>query len=97
MSTTNSNLHTNPDYRSAHLKRLMLTPELIEAGISTNGGWSRAQTECLGVPWPLLSGWKVALVGTWVTEAQYLRFLALRDVHLKRSSGADTKDTKTLH
>jgi hypothetical protein len=59
-----------------------LTAALIEAGMSMNGGWSRAQTDCLGVPWPLQAGWKDALIGAVVSEAQYVQFLALKDVHL---------------
>lgn len=61
---------------------MKLTEELIEAGRSLNGGWSRAQTSCLGVPWPLEHGWKKDMIGVEVSESDYARFLALKDRHL---------------
>lgn len=60
-----------------------LTHELIEAGRSDHGGWSREQAQLLGVGWPLLRGWKRGAVGRRIARADYDRFLALRNAHLK--------------
>ena len=39
-----------------------LTPEEIEAGQTEKGGFTRAQLEEWGVPWPPPKGWKEALI-----------------------------------
>ena len=40
-----------------------ITAEDIEAGKSSAGGYTRAQVEKWGVPWPLVKGWKKRLIG----------------------------------
>lgn len=65
---------------------MRLTAEDIEAGRSSNGGWSRAQVELLGVEWPLVSGWKKALIGKEVPDNAYQRFVAFKDKHLPSGS-----------
>lgn len=61
---------------------LKLTHELIEAGATKLKGkpcgWSRKQLAILGVPWPLVKGWKSKLVGVEIPEAWYEEFLSLR-------------------
>lgn len=69
---------------------MRLKAEDIEAGRSSNGGWSRAQVELLGVSWPLVSGWKKALIGKEVSENAYKRFIAFKGRHLP--VGADKKE-----
>jgi len=32
------------------------------------GGWTRAQLACLGVPWPPPKGWRRALTGTHIPD-----------------------------
>ena len=66
-----------------------LTNEIIEAGKSLNGGWSRAQFLCLGVAWPPRRGWKRVLIGRKFHEVVIDTFLSLRDVHL-----TETPDTE---
>lgn len=61
---------------------MRLKAEDIEAGQSSNGGWSRKQTSELGVPWPLEHGWKTKLIGKDVSDSAYHRFLAFKDKHL---------------
>ena len=61
---------------------MRLKAEDREAGQSSNGGWSKAQVELLGVEWPLVSGWKKALIGKEVSDSAYQRFLAFKDKHL---------------
>lgn len=62
---------------------VILTKEMIDAGASLNGGWSRKQTDLLGVQWPLKNGWKKAMIGKRISKEHYTAFLELRDKHLK--------------
>lgn len=71
---------------------MRLKAEDIEAGRSSNGGWSRAQVELLGVSWPLVSGWKKALIGKEVPDSAYQRFVAFKDKHLQVV--AESKDAE---
>ena len=66
-------------------KRITLTHELIEAGVtiktgSGNGAWTKDQLSILGVSWPPKKGWKTKLVkhGHKVSREEYERFLAIR-------------------
>jgi len=60
----------------------VVTRELLEEGMSRNGGWNRQQLEVLGVSWPLQSGWRRCLLGKVVSAEAIAEFLALRDAHL---------------
>jgi hypothetical protein len=55
-----------------------ITPELIEAGKSNRGGWSKAQLTILGVAWPPAAGWKARVIGQLITRADADRFVQLR-------------------
>lgn len=55
-----------------------VTKEMIEAGKSLRGGWSKAQLAMLGVPWPPSSGWKSVVVGRHIKQSELERFLSLR-------------------
>lgn len=57
---------------------MILTREMVLAGRSKRGGWTRAQLKTLGVAWPPRQGWLDALSGTEVSEAVYERFMALQ-------------------
>lgn len=59
-----------------------LTREMLMIGQSVNGGWSRAQTDLLGVAYPLERGWARRVIGSQITEENYRRFMALKDKHL---------------
>ena len=75
---------------------MKLTQYLIEQGRSAKGGWNRAQTDMLGVPWPLETGWKAKLDGVEIGERTYARFLALKNTHLsKDASSAGVPKHKT--
>jgi hypothetical protein len=54
-----------------------VTAELIEAGRSERGGWSKAQLALLGVPWPPPAGWKEVVVGRAIPRPDAKRFLQL--------------------
>jgi hypothetical protein len=55
-----------------------VTAELIEAGQSERGGWSKAQLALIGVAWPPPAGWKEIAVGRRIPRADTERFVALR-------------------
>lgn len=56
-----------------------VTAELIEAGRSARGGWSKLQLALLRVPWPPPSGWKTTVIGQVLGRVEADRFVALRD------------------
>jgi hypothetical protein len=62
-----------------------VTAELIEAGCSRHGGWTRRQLGLLGVPWPPQHGWKQAAIGRRICASDANYFLALKDGHLRKS------------
>lgn len=55
-----------------------VTAELIEAGQSERGGWSKEQLALIGVAWPPLAGWKGGAVGRFIPRADAERFVSLR-------------------
>jgi hypothetical protein len=60
------------------LESVSITDELIEAGKSKRGGWSKAQLAILGVPWPPESGWKQKVRGRTISQSEAERFVTLR-------------------
>lgn len=64
-----------------------ITAELIEAGRSERGGWSKRQLACLGVIWPPPSGWRAATVGRLIRQAEADTFLALQSDREKVAAG----------
>lgn len=62
-----------------------VTKELMEQGLSRNGGHSGKQLKALGVKRvPNDKGWLHELYGTLITDEQKNTFLALKDYHLNR-------------
>jgi len=55
-----------------------ITAELLNAGQSDRGGWSKAQLALVGVAWPPLPGWKLGAIGRLIRRADAERFVALR-------------------
>ena len=60
-----------------------ITKELLQQGLSRNGGYNGAQMEVLEVEPAWNKGWKRRLLGKLITEQQKKTFLALKDSHLK--------------
>jgi hypothetical protein len=60
-------------------EQVPVTAELIAAGRSQRGGWSKAQLALLGVPWPPPAGWKGEVIGRAISKAAADRFVELRD------------------
>lgn len=54
--------------------RVQVTPELIEAGRSIRGGWSRGQLALLGEDWPPRAGWKQRALERTITYADAVVF-----------------------
>jgi hypothetical protein len=54
--------------------RVQVTPELIEAGRSIRGGWSRGQLALLGEDWPPIVGWKQRAMERTITYADAVVF-----------------------
>lgn len=62
---------------------MLLTETLLNEGKSDNGAWSKAQLECLGLSYPLVSGWKDRIIGSEFDEEKIGEFLSLKNAHLK--------------
>lgn len=54
---------------------IILTRQLIEEGISSQGGYNSRQLKALGIDWPPPKGWKEKLVGTSIALNDYKMFL----------------------
>jgi len=80
---------------------MKLTNEVLELGLSSNGGWSNKQLKLLGVKTPLRKGWKELLIGTFHNESTIDLFLKMKDAHLPEDDGsvffACPHCNKTIH
>ena len=56
-----------------------ITSELIEAGRSERGGWTKAQFALIGVAWPPEKHWKVAVIGQRISEEDAAAFVGMRN------------------
>lgn len=64
---------------------IVVTEQLMNRGMSRNGGWSAKQLITLGVKDYLKEpGWRKRLIGTLITEQQKNEFLNLKDKHLQK-------------
>jgi len=54
-----------------------LTKQMIDVAATERGGYSRSQVTAVGVPWPLVKGWKKRLVGKEVSLFAYQKFCGL--------------------
>jgi hypothetical protein len=55
-----------------------VSEELLEAGKSVKGGWSKAQLAILGEVWPPRSGWKKEIIGRRISKMDADKFVQLR-------------------
>ena len=68
----------------------IITNELLEEGISSNGAWNLAQLKALlpqkefarPYAWPA-KGWKQRMIGSKVTQNQIVKFLRLKNKHIE--------------
>ena len=56
----------------------ILTREMLNAGKSDAGGWSKKQLAIIGVAWPPPAGWQDRTIGKQIAVADYERFVAMR-------------------
>lgn len=59
-----------------------ITEELLAAGASKRGGFSKRQVELLGIAWPPQRGWKKSIIGNTISEEAAEEFVRLSDQHL---------------
>jgi hypothetical protein len=70
----------------------VVTRELLEAGKSQRGGWTRQQLAILGVAWPPRRGWPCEVIGVRrLTADQRERFLALRGQTLGKPADSEKR------
>ena len=65
--------------------RILVTEDLILAGMSGNGGWKREQLEILGVGWPPRLGWKMRVLGTYISLKDAERFVELSNTRSRKA------------
>lgn len=58
---------------------MKLTRDFIHQHKTAYGGWTRAQTNAIGVKWPLRPGWIDRAVGKEISEAQARDFIEGRE------------------
>jgi hypothetical protein len=49
---------------------MKITREWIRAHATPKGGYTRAQLEAIGVPWPPVAGWPDRVIGQEISEEQ---------------------------
>ena len=64
---------------------MILTEEILNEGMSSNGSWSVAQIKCFGTTPQNNKGWKYQILGKEFEPEVIEKFLGLRDKHLKKS------------
>ena len=62
---------------------MILTNELFEKGMSSNGAWSGKQLALFGVTIKLNKGWKKTIIGQDWPKETIKEFINLKDKHLK--------------
>lgn len=65
------------------MNEVKLSIRLIEAGMKLGIGMKRKQAKLLGVPWPLMAGWKERLIDQSITRDRYEAFLGLKNTKPK--------------
>lgn len=63
---------------------VVLTAEIFNLAVSSNGGFSRAQLALLGITFPPPKGWKQQVVGTRAPRKVIEEFVSLKDKHLQK-------------
>ena len=58
---------------------VIITDELIEAGKSAAGGWTKKQLRLIGQKWPPPLEWKNKVIGRKVDKRKADEFVALKD------------------
>lgn len=64
---------------SQYLKSGTVTEDLLKKGMSSKGGWKKAQFALIGIDWPPATGWKAKVLGKSIEPQDEMKFLSLRD------------------
>lgn len=62
---------------------MLLTHEILNSGMSTNGGWNKEQFSLIGIPWPPQKGWKSSVIMKNFPDETINLFLYFKDHHLR--------------
>jgi hypothetical protein len=57
------------------LPEVSLTRDLLMLGMTSRGGYTRAQLEAIGEPWPPQKGWKSRCVGRKLERSKIEAFI----------------------
>src|SRR5262245_42357985 len=66
---------------------MIITKAFLRQHMTEYGGWTKAQTDALGVPWPPRRGWQDELLGKEITEVEAKNFADGKNTR-GRSKGA---------
>jgi hypothetical protein len=58
-------------------EHVVITNDLIAAGMTGNGGWTRIQLALIGVSWPPPKGWRRRAIGRRIPKDDAERFVAI--------------------
>lgn len=58
---------------------MKITEDLLAAGISERGGFSKSQLALLGVEWPPPKGWKHTIIGMSISNDAATEFVRFAD------------------
>lgn len=64
---------------------IIVTMEIMESGMSSNGGWNNAQLKLMGAKIPLQKGWMKGIIGGRVDQLTLEKFVSLKDNHLSEA------------
>ena len=70
---------------------MIISKEFIEKGLTNGIGIKAYQIKLLGGKYPLVKGWKEALIGKYITEDVAQLYLQLRDIDKKQGRKLVTK------
>lgn len=65
---------------------MIITEQVLEQGLSSNGAYSYKQLKCLGTKAHKNPGWRDKLIGSSVPDDKVEEFLSLKDEHLQKNA-----------
>ena len=57
---------------------ILITKERLAQGMAGGIGINKDQAKCLGIPYPLIKGWKSKVIGTHISKEDFEIFLAIK-------------------
>lgn len=74
---------------------MVMTDEMLNQGMSENGGWNLDQLFALGLGWRPQKGWRKRLIGTEIPEDKFALFLSLRSLKKQKEKVEVLRKTNT--